>query len=95
MPFCEDCGGIHDHKSPFNGQAYERCFVCEVRYQARLAYQDRENNPVFKIKGIDPDDAEAVLDLLYQFHREWFTCGVLPGYWFELSGRTEQRGSDA
>lgn len=84
MPFCQECGCIHDHKSPFNGVAYDRCLVCETRYQVRMAYQSRHDNPVFKIKSINPDDAESVLDMLYRFHRDWFECRVLPDYWFEL-----------
>lgn len=85
MAFCHDCGNLHANCSPYNGVAYDRCEVCEARYQVRMTYQARSDNPVFKIKQVSPDDAEAVLDLLYRFHRDWFECGVLPDYWFELS----------
>lgn len=92
MPFCQDCGCVHTNRS-FLGNYHGRCLTCEVKRSVEHWYEGRLKEPythVLAEKGIDPNDAEALLDLIHTRHKQWFACGVLPDYWYELRQKDTQ-----
>lgn len=87
LPYCPRCGCLVN-AGEFS--LSHECPICNAKSMVEAAWMTRSG----PFAGID--DLEEQLDRLYRAFPEWFACGVMPDYWYDLArAKNPHRGNHA